>query len=277
MPAQWQDIPLIGQPYENVDDVQLDQFASTIVDGVPVIVEDKLQIQKRPGLKAWVDLGTRLPIDGLFWWDQQQVALAISGGRVWKIIDAGGTKVELLGSTDLLQSSLVTFAGDSTRMVMANGGKMVYTDLSTLTTMADPDAPLRVSHVAMVDGYLHANEVGTGRDHFSAINDLTAWNALDFVTAESKPDNIVAMKEAYRELIFLGRESVEFFANDGISPFARIPGSAQPFGTEAANSLAQVGQSWMWLSHTRKFVTMQGRAVVEVSSPYDRKIGRAHV
>ena len=274
MPPEWKPIPLIGPTNENVDDVQVDQSAATLIDGIPVMVEGKLHIVKRPGLAPFVDLGTALPIDGLYWWDKQQVVLAVSAGRVWKITDSAGTKVEVTGSTELRQGQIVTFADDGTKCVMANGGKMVHTNLATLTTMADPDAPIAVSHVAMIDGYLHANEVGTGKDHWAEIGDLTNWLALSFFSAESDPDDLVAMKVAFREIIALGRQSVEFWVNDGVAPFSRIPGSAQPYGTEAPYSLAQVGGSWMWLDQSRRLVTMQGRQVVTVSSPYDRVIQR---
>ena len=46
------DFPLIEQPFENVEDVQVDQWASTIMDFLPVVVERKIQLVKRPGLTA---------------------------------------------------------------------------------------------------------------------------------------------------------------------------------------------------------------------------------
>jgi len=266
------DFPLIEQPFENVDDSQVDQWASTIIDFLPVVVEKKIQLVKRPGLTEWINLGTNLPIDGLYWWDRQRCVVVVSGGRTWKILDNAGTRVELTGSSELRSASLVTFATDGTRLAMANGGRIVHTDLSTLTTMADGDAPTTVTHIAELDGYLLANVDGTGRIQFSSFSDFTDWNALDFVTAESKPDDVVAIGEAYRELIAVGRESVEFFQNDGVSPFSRISGSAQPFGTEAPYSLANVGGIWMWLSNKRELVTMQGRVVTPVSSPFDKII-----
>lgn len=266
------DFPLIEQPFENVEDVQVDQWGSTIMDFLPVVVEGKIQLVKRPGLTEWINLGTGLPIDGLYWWDRKNCAVAVSGGRVWKILDSVGTRVELTGSSELRSASLVKFATDGNRLVMANGGRMVHTELTTLTTMADAQAPTNVSHVAEIDGYLLANVGGTGQIQFSSFDDFLSWIALDFVTAESKPDDVVAIGEAYRELIAVGRETVEFFQNDGVSPFSRITGSAQPFGTEAPHSLANVGGIWMWLSDKRELVMMQGRAVTPVSSPFDKII-----
>jgi hypothetical protein len=272
--AEWKPVALIMPPNESVDEVQLSDEMATVVDGIPLIVNQRLQIKKRPGLDEFADLGTGLPVDGLYWWDKQQVVIAVSGGRVWKILDLTGTRIEITGSSELQPSAIVSFAqaDNSNKLVMANGGRMVHTDLSALTAMADPDAPTLVTHVAELDGYLLANEVGSGRIRFSSFEDFSDWNALDLVTAEAKPDDVLAMGEAFREIITVGRESVEFFYNDGQTPFARVQGSAQPYGIEAVRSLTQAGGSWIWLSHTRRLVTMQGRQVMEVSTPYDRLI-----
>lgn len=272
--AEWRDIPLITQPYESVDDVQVDRFNATIIDAIPIQVGDKIHLVKRPGLTARIDLGTDAPVDGLYWYEQQKIVLAVSEGRVWKITDSSGAKTELTGSTALRDNAPVRFASDATTVVMANGGPMVHTDLSTLTTMADADAPTEVSHVAELDGYILANDVGSGTIMFSDLNSLTSWQALSFFTAESRPDPVLAMAEAFREIIAIGSESVEFFVNDGQTPFSRIPGSAQPFGISAPYSLALAGNTWMWLDHNRRFASMQGRQVVNLSTPYDRVIQR---
>lgn len=274
MPPVWQDFPLVRPPNESVEEVQNDQFASEIIDAVPVMVDGRLQLVKRPGLTRWLDLGTGAGIDGLYWSDQHSAVLAVSNGHIWKITDSIGSQTQLTASQLLLASNPVTFANDATRVIMANGGQMVYTDLVTASAVADGDAPTAVTHVAVLDGYILANNTGTGKVYFSNLNDMTAWNALDFFTAESKYDDVLAIAEGFREIIALGSESVEFWINDGINPFSRIPGSAQPYGIAAKYSLALVGGTWIWLDHLRRFVTMQGRQVVPVSTPFDRVIQR---
>lgn len=265
----WQAVPLFGQPYENVEEVELDTMCATVVDGY---VNELDHVPMRPGYSSWKDTGTGLPIDGLFWWDDKQTVLAVSNKRVWKITDSAGTMTELTGSTALAASQQVTFAPDATRCVMANGAQMVYTDLSTLTTMADADAPTSVSHVAYLDGYLLANSVGTSTFYFSSPTDITSWNALDFANVDGEPDILRALKSGSREVILVGRSSVEFWVNDGVTPFIRLQGSVQSHGISAPYSLAKVGNTWMWLDHERRFVNMEGRAVKPVSSPYDRVI-----
>ena len=265
----WQELKLFGQPYESVEEIELDSTAATVVDGY---VNELDHIPMRPGLTSWKDTGTSLSVDGLYWWDEQHCVLAVSNKRVWKITDSAGTMTELTGSTDLGASAPVTFATDGTKCVMANGGKMVYTDLATLTTMADVDAPTVVTHVAYLDGYLLANQVGTATFQFSSPTDITAWNALDFAAADGEPDKVVAMKVGFREVILIGRTAVEFWIDDGVTPFARLDGSVQSYGCSAPYSLAKVGNTWMWLDHERRLVNLQGRAVTPVSSPYDRVI-----
>lgn len=272
--GEWRNVPLITQPYESADEVELSAFNATIQDAIPVRVGDEIHLVKRGGLTEFIDLGTEASVDGLYAVDRAGVALAVSEGRVFKLTDSLGSFTELFGSTSLLSNSPVKFSGDTTRTIMANGSSLVYTDLSTLTTLADGDAPTDATHVTFLDQYILANDGGSGKVQFSDVNDLTSWQALSFFSAESKPDDVVAIDEGFREIIALGNETVEFWVNDGQSPFARIPGSAQPFGTIAPHSLALVGSTWMWLDHKRRFATMQGRQVVNVSSPYDRIIQR---
>lgn len=272
--AEWRDIPLIGQPYESVDDVQLDRWASTIVDAVPILVENKLHVQKRPGMTPFVTVPSGRGIDGLYWWEANQCVLAVSDGRVWRIHDASGHTTELTGTSTLQTSSQVAFADDGTRCIMANGASMTWTDGSTLAAISDPDAPSTVTHVVYLDGYILALESTTGRVHFSDLMNALSWQASSFFNAESKPDRTLVLREGFRELLMLGADSVEFWINDGRTPFSRLEGSAQPYGTAAPYSVAQAGDTWIWLDHTRRLVTMTGRKVTAMSTPYDRVIQR---
>ena len=269
MQATWQKVPIIGSPYESVEEVELDNMNATVVDGY---VNEMDHIIKRPGLTEWIDLGTNLPVDGLYWWDEQNVAIAVSNKRVWKITGLDGTKTEITGSTALLAGGIVSFATDGTVLIMANGAQMVHTNLSTLTTMADAQAPTAVTHVAFLDRYILA--MSETAINFSDVGDYSAWVALDLFQAEGQPDNNVAMMEGFREIIVLGRRSVEFFINDGQTPFSRLEGASQPYGCGAPYSLCQVGGTWIWLDHNRRLVSMTGRQVTPVSNPYERVIQR---
>lgn len=269
MAATWQKVPLIGSPYESVEEVELDHTNATIVDGY---VNELDHVIKRPGLTSWIDLGTSAPVDGLYWWDEQDCVIAVSNKRVWKITDSGGTIAEITGSTALLAGGIVSFATDGTKLNMANGANMVHTDLSTLTTMADAQAPTTVYDVASLDGYMLA--LGLVDVNFSDPLDMTSWVAADFFRPEGVPDNNMAMMEGFRELIILGQRSCEFWVDDGQTPFSRLAGGAQPYGCGARKSLQRTGGTWIWLGDDRRLLSMEGRSVSPVSSPYDRVIQR---
>lgn len=269
MQATWQKVPIIGAPYESVEEIELDTMNASVQDAY---VNEMDHIIKRPDLEEWIDLGTNLPVDGLYWWDEQNVVIVVSNKRVWKIIAQDGTISEITGSTALLAGGIVSFATDGTVLIMANGASMVHTDLATLTTMADAQAPTAVTHIAYLDRYILA--MGSTQINFSTVGDYSNWAALDYFQAEGQPDNNVAMMEGFREIIVLGHRSVEFFYNDGQTPFSRLAGSAQPFGCSAPYSLCQVGGTWIWLDQNRRLVSMTGRQVTPVSNPFERVIQR---
>lgn len=272
--AQWVDVPIVGDPYANVDEAELGDISPAVQDAY---VNELGHTVKRPGLDEFVDVGTSQSIDGLYWWDAESVAIAVSAGRVWKITDSAGSKTELTGAT-MANGTPVTFATDGTKLAMANGGKIVHTVLAgPLTEMADAQAPTDVTHVAWVDGYLLANDGASGQFQFSSNTDVTSWAALDFATAEGSPDDVTALHVLYREVALVGRDSVEIWINDGTTPFIRQPGAfiqrgcASPY-TFKRIADPQVGDTWMWLDENRRFVKLANRTPVYVSNPYDKVI-----
>lgn len=279
------DIPLVGPPNANVDEEHLDQSSAEIYDFIPVIIEGKIHLIKRFGLTPLVNLSPddNEPVNGLYWYDRGRKVVAVCGNRVNTINDPFGT-IGGPGATALLPNGVATFAsaeggstfvGSNTGVVIANGGPMVWTNLTNAVTLDDAQTPSRVSHVASLDKYVLCNDLDTGQINFSPINNPDGdWVALDSFGAESEPDFTVAIGKAYQELIALGRESVEFFYNDGHTPFSRITGSVQPFGTTAPHSLCMVAGAWMWLDHQKRLVRMNGRQVAPLSNPYERLIQR---
>lgn len=287
MPAQWVDVPLIGPVEESADDTLLDQASSTIQDFVPRIIEGKLRLQKRPGLVPIADLGTHAPVDGLYNTrlnagpSSLGVVYVFSAKKFWQLTNipgygfgvssASGTIAELQAGVPV-KCVEVEVAGNIA-LYFANGGKIIDV---VGTAMADADAPTQVTHLASLNTYLLANSVGTNKVYYSEPGTPNSWVALDFFSAESDPDFVVAIDTAYQELIVLGERSVEWWFNDG-TPFTRIQGASQPFGTSAPYSLANIGGPWMWLDQYRRFVSQQGRTVLPMVTPFDRVVQRMDI
>jgi hypothetical protein len=82
----------------------------------------------------------------------------------------------------------------------------------------------------------------------SASNDGLSWNALDFGTAESDPDDIVSLIVSKNRLYIAGSETIEEFQNVGAGgfPFQRT-GMFVSKGVFAPLSMVNVGESFMWI------------------------------
>lgn len=260
-------LPITGGAYKNVDEVSLTDTSPALIDGY---VDDAGNTVKRPGLSVFSNLNISSHISGLYWWEAKQKVIIVSGGSIWTLNLAGtATKI----ADGVLQGSVrPTFADNGTILVIANGGKMVSFDGSTATVMSSSSVSQNVTHVAFHDQYILCNEVGTGRFHYSGINDPLTWNAINFATAESRPDNIVAISVAWREILLVGSQSVERWYNDGVTPFSRMEGSYTERGCIAPYSLTEVDNTWVWLDNTRRLVKLEGATPKIISTPFDKLI-----
>lgn len=260
----WQDLALNGPAYRNADDIALQDGSAFLQNGY---INEFGHTLLRPGLTLVADLGTNKPVDGLAEWVQKGLIFAVSDGRVWKFSQAdGGDLTELTGAT-LNTGTLVSSTNDSTYIYFANGGKIVYSDAATLTELADADAPTAITHVAFLDQYILANVKNTGQWQFSEVLDGTSWRAIDIFTAEAFPDNLLGIYRKFDEIILAGQNSIEFWVDDGISPFARVPGTTVNAGMAGPYGMVVVDGVPYWLNQQREIVFLDARKANVVSIP----------
>jgi hypothetical protein len=55
--------------------------------------------------------------------------------------------------------------------------------------------------------------VGTGQFQAGGLYAGSAWDALDFATAEGLPDNLISLIASQRELVLGGDKSIEIWFN----------------------------------------------------------------
>lgn len=272
------DVPIGARTFRNIDGSMSKDSASLLING---FLDEESNINTRPGLLQVADLGFHHPIDGLFWWDQQSKLIAVSQGKVVSM-DTALAQTNLSSAGTVIESGRrPTFAHDGSTILVANGGRIVYWTPSgggsTVAVLADGDAPVLVSHILFLDGYVIANLLNTGRFFFSEIDDLLTWNALDFASASGDPDTLVASYALRKEIYHFGKLSTEVWQNDGQTPFSPVEGGFINVGCIAPYSVVGMDNSVMWLSDKKKFVQFGGGGVEEVSSPYDREIQKFNV
>lgn len=190
--------------------------------------------------------------------------LAVQGGR---LVALAGTHLY-----DVLTGSVLGEVPGTATVMFAPGVSQLVTDTghlydgSTVSAIADPDRP-NTAAVDFVDGYVVAVESGTGRFVASALNDSSAWDGLDFATAEGSPDNLVTLKVDHREVVLFGTDSVEIWWNSGESgfAFARQAGGFIEIGCLARLGVAKADNSLFLLASDRTIRRLSGRTPVKVS------------
>lgn len=103
--------------------------------------------------------------------------------------------------------------------------------------------------VAYVDGYFCFADPNTGVFYISQIEDASNIDALDFATASSSPDSLVAVFDDHGELWLPGEKTFEVWSNTGgsVFPFSRNRGATMQTGLMGAFTLQGLDNSVFWL------------------------------
>lgn len=136
--------------------------------------------------------------------------------------------------------------------IVDNGLGYVYTILAdtfgeitnTYFTSAAPTS------ITFQDGYGIYNEATTNRWWFTAINDFTTTNSLDFYSASTSNQDIMAIVSCRQQIYIFTKVGCEVWYNAGVaaSPFARKNTSYSTQGTSSPFSITQVDNTLYYLT-----------------------------
>ena len=204
----------------------------------------ELMLYGSPGLLLFADCGDG-PIRGML--DMGDYLYVASGTAVYQI-DSGGTATLCTGAT-LSGSGRVSMDHNGTQLVIVTNPSAYVVVGTTVTQITDADFP-GASSVTVVDGYHIFSEPDSGRMFISSLLDADEFDALDFVTAEVRPDNLVRVIADHREVWLFGKTSVEVWVDSGEAdfPFRRQDGVFLEKGTYSPFSIAQIDNTLFWLA-----------------------------
>lgn len=269
-------VPIFGPVYRNVDGVECNDVCELLVDGY---LSELGATVRRPGLDTWLDLGVASPaaVDGLYWWPQKACAIAVCGGRPFKLTFPSRvpTATALSASSPLNERIRPTFCTDGTYVFMANGGRIYYSDGTALAAaIADADAPTEVSHVAFMDGYLIANWLDSNKWSFADLDTPLSWDAANYFNAAGDADYVKALFCHNREIVLVGQATTERWENTGDATvrFARVANGFMEAGCLAPSSLIKTEDAFYWLDQSRRIVKWSGGKLEGISTPYDKEI-----
>ena len=246
-------IPFVG-PSNKARSVNVD--AQRTVNWYPEInglgERSEMVLYPRPGLKLFTATGDAEVRGGEVFPVSGGDLYTVTGSELKKVTTAGAvSSIGTLSTTD----GLVSMAAGRDQLVIVDGPNGYTYDGTTFARITDADFP-GGTHVVWFDGYCVVNNQTTASNdqfHISSIDDATTWNALDFATAEKKPDKLMAHVDRYRELWFIGAESSEVWYNSGNADFPLQPIQAafSEWGTVAAFSVTRADNAILWLSRNK--------------------------
>ena len=230
--------------------------------------KNSLALYGTPGLKRFVDLGGNT-IRGL--WELGGYMYAVCGTLLYRI--AGDGSMTSYGNL-LTGFGRVSISDNGRQIMIADNPNGYIFDIVDLTfvQITDPDFP-GAETVTFQNQYFIVNQPNTGRFYVSALADGLAWDALDFATAESSPDNLVAVIADAGQLVLLGDKTTELWGDSGSLdfPYARIGSSAVEWGLAARDSLCKFDDSLMFLRQNRlgqvQVCRLTGAQATVVSTP----------
>jgi hypothetical protein len=146
----------------------------------------------------------------------------------------------------------VDFAANMTQVCIVDGpcGYILTKDTNAFAQITDPDFPgsQRVNYLGQY--FIFSNPASkTGAYYISDLGDGSAVDALDFQSAESQPDPLVAHVVVGENLWLLGSQSSEVHVVTGAStfPIERVNGATSRTGCIAPFSLVNINNTAMWL------------------------------
>ena len=102
------------------------------------------------------------------------------------------------------------------------------------------------------DGYGLINQGNSPTFWFSALEDFTSWDALDFVTRSGTSDNCVALAVTRDRLFFLGSKTSTLYydSGDALNPWVPYPGTTTQIGCVAAATVNVYNDTVRWLAQS---------------------------
>lgn len=219
-----------------------------------------------PGLTLFADRGDD-PVRGLHPFGEY--IYIVHRGSFWQITSAGVATNK--GTVDTVQGK-VSMADNGTQIMIATGtsGYIYNTVTDTFVQISDSDYP-GGDTVTFLDGYFIVNKPSSGQFWISGSYTGLTWDALDFATAESNPDNLIRVFSNNSQLVLFGDISTEFWSNTGALdfPYSRI--TSIEWGLAARWSVAEFENGLIYLAKNRmgqvQVVRLDGYTATIVDTP----------
>ena len=225
-----------------------------------------------PGMKLFATVATA---GNRGWFSQDGRTFTVVGGTLYEV------NVELVTTTSrgsITDDGLPVFfasngaGGDEIGIVGA--GELKVLDLVTNVLSAAIALPFsNPVMITFLDGYGLINEEDTPIVWFSALEDLTTWDALDFFTRSNTSDNIIGIATVKDRVACLGSKTTTWYydSGDADTPFVPYPGTTVQTGLLYPALLGSYNDELFFVAQSERgqirVARMQDTQVQTISTP----------
>lgn len=222
-----------------------------------------------PGLRPYLSVGTAV-CRGLFF--QDGLALGVIGGTLYAFDLDLGTATSLGSiSNDGLAVSFASNGAGGEQIGIVGGGQLKVLDTGTMVLSAAIALPFPDPvTIAFLDGYALINQANTPIVWYSALEDMTSWDPLDFFARSNTSDHIVTIGVSRDRVWAFGSRTTTLFydAGDLDNPFLPYPGTTVQVGISDPALLGLYEDVFYFVAESAK----GQRRVVSASEPMPQTI-----
>lgn len=230
------------------------------VNMFPVIVESgaeqpaRAYMQSVPGLVLDMDVpGPRRGAIGEAPGDFSDRFYVVGGAHVYEVRSNGAyTDCGVIEN----DGKPVSMAYNRTQLILVTSHAMYYLPLGTtvVQTTTLPVGLTNFSTVTVLAGRAVLVGFGNDRFYYTGIDDASVIDALDFFTAESNPDLLVAGVADHGDLLLFGTRSLELWqpTSDPDEPFARNRGANIDVGAVSWMCIRPLDNTVYWVGQDQQ-------------------------
>jgi len=185
--------------------------------------------------------------------------------RTW--IPSSGTFGTITGTVSGSDRADVAFT--QTELAILSGGVLYVSDGSTIAAAGDADFPTSITSIDVI-GQRIVMTSSAGKWYWTEVLDIDNITGLSFYSAESQPDNLVAVRVMGEIAYLLGGETIELWYNDALSstdPFSRAS-NVVARGCLCRDGIQEMQSTLIFVAEDRTVCTLVGVEPSVISEPW---------
>jgi hypothetical protein len=156
-----------------------------------------------------------------------------------------------------------------TELAILSNGSIYVSGGSTVAVAGDVDFPTGITSIATYNQRIIMT-TADGKWYYTAVLDIDNLTGLFFYSAESQPDNLVAVRVMGETILLFGTKTVELWYGDAGSandPFSRMS-NVIPKGCLCRDGIQVLDSSVIWVAEDRTVRQWAGGSATVISKPW---------